>query len=431
MMRRFLSGLLCCLLLMSGAARATDERLASTLDSLQAPQRELLYQYATLRHYAQAGDAAAFLQQHRHAMPSLPDSVLAQLSEELLQNSQLVYEVKKPSRIQALRGVFTTSRLLLGLAALVAAWSLIHLLLRYWGRIREALIRWFAPLFRILFSPRLLTWELLLLGLAGILFGYRIADTVIRTIVIHTGIYVCWAQLVALFTGRYIINRYLQKIEDTWRGGQAREILLELSLPALFTTAAMGWVMAHCADSWYGYEIVAPALIALCSPLMIYPIYTYASRVLLPVTNTSREDYRRLSATTLVVLLMWMALVYAPVLLPAPLTALSVVLVCLLVVLSLDKISNGPRWVYIYIQAFTLAWLAACMLAGTQLGLSLLSRIALGGLVIYIICKYWEVPVLFGWSWRNRKSWGTLGMALLLWLIAAIIRWKPEWFVLF
>jgi hypothetical protein len=39
--------------------------------------------------------------------------------------------------------------------------------------------------------------------------------------------------------------------------------------------------------------------------------------------------------------------------------------------------------------------------------------------------------VLLGWSWKNKKAWGALGMALLIWGIAVLIRSRPEWFTFF
>lgn len=103
----------------------------------------------------------------------------------------------------------------------------------------------------------------------------------------------------------------------------------------------------------------------------------------------------------------------------------------LLFVLSVAEVTHcGPRN-YWWLQLMTLIFLFAAVMAGSQRGLLFVTWAGMGGLFAYVLIKYWELPAVFGWSWKNKKGWGALGMALLIWAIAALIRSNPEWFVLF
>jgi hypothetical protein len=77
----------------------------------------------------------------------------------------------------------------------------------------------------------------------------------------------------------------------------------------------------------------------------------------------------------------------------------------------------------------TVSFLLAVILTGAQYADIALTWTGLGGLLLFVLIKYWEIPVLLGWSWKNKKAWGALGMAVLIWGIAMLLRNNAEWFV--
>jgi hypothetical protein len=412
-------------------AFATDADLAKILESLTPQQRTILYQYGTLRTYATPAQADSFRIQH--PVSNLTAAQADLLATELLANTELVYTIKKPSRLQALRGVFTASRLLLGLAALVAAYALIQLLSRYWGRLRYWIIRLFSPLFRWLFSPRMLTYELLLMGIAGVYYGPQIPDLVIRTIVIHVGIFVFWAQLTAIVTRKHFITEYKDVIKDSLKNGdEPWKAFLQVSVPAGITTAAVAWVMYVCPDPWYPYEVTIPALVGVFALPPLQRQEVLLSRLLYPFRSSGigRHD-QRMGAYVVVILTGWIIMLALPVTVMQPLLVLTVFLTVSLLLLSIERLTYCGIKNYIWLQVVTVGFLFTAILTGAQLDMLILSWTGMGGMLLYVLIKYWEVPVLFGWRWKNRKAWGALGMALLIWAIGELIRHKPEWFVLF
>lgn len=424
--------LLFLLLLTSQVAFATDNELAKKLSALTPQQQKVLYQYGTLQNYAGKAIADSFWQQHHQEVALVTQEEAGVLAGELLANTDLVYTEKRPSRLQALRGVFTASRMLAGLAALIAAYSLIHLLGRHWSRISAWLIRVFGPLFRRLFSPQMLTWELLLLGIAGIYAGPLVPETVLRTIILHLGLFTVWAQLTAIATRKYLINQYIDEITDCLENRRTPgQILLHAGLPALCVTGATIWLMYRLPDPWYAYEVVLPGLIALYTLPPLTLLRNLFTRLLLPFRDEFMKSDKRLIAYVAITLLAWIALVLLPPAQPPVLIALSMVLAFQLPYFSIADITRCGTKNYIWLQLVTVGWLCACILAGGQLNILLLNWTGLGGLLIYVVIKYWEIPVLLGYSWKNRKAWGALGMALIIWGIASLIRWQPQWFVWF
>ncbi|MCW3466199.1 hypothetical protein [Chitinophaga nivalis] len=424
--------ILCLLLLTSQLAVATDARLAKTLEALTPQQRTVLYQYGTLRLYATAAQADSFRLRQQYLLPDLTPEDAATLATELMTNTTLVYSLQQPSRLQALRGVFTASRLLLGLAALVAAYALIHLLYSYWSRCRDWLVRYLSPLFRRLFSPRMLTWQLLLIGIAGIFLGPRIPDIVLRTLLVHAGLFLLWAQLTAITTREYNIRRYMREIKYSLRSGEDPWLAFKtVSLPAIAISAGIAWVMQHCPDPWYPYEVTVPMLAGLFTLPPLRRLEIPLSRVLLPFPHTVADEEQRTAAYVTVSLFIWVGLLFLPVIMMPSLLVLTFLLIIALLLLSIAKLTRCGMRNYSWLQAVTLVFLCSGVLAGAQLGILVLSWMALGGIVLYVLIKYWEIPALLGWSWKDRKALGLLGMAALIWAIAALFRYRPEWFVFF
>ncbi|WP_212004602.1 hypothetical protein [Chitinophaga sp. HK235] len=418
--------------LTSDPSHKSQLQLAQTLSGLSTSQKKLLYQYGTLQTYAGQPVADSFWQHHRQELPVIGQADAGILARELLNNTELVYTVKKPSRLQALRGVLTTSRMLLGLAALIAAYSLIHLLSRYWNKIFGWLYRLLRPVFDRLFSPLMVTWEMLLLSIAGIYWGAAIPDLVLRTIIIHVSLFTLWAQLTALLSRHYLIKYYFNEIKDCLDLRRPPgEAMLKVGLPALATTLAVVWLMFRLPEPWYAYEVIVPAQIALFTlPPMVY-MHRILVRMLLPFPITVYRSERSMTVYAAIALLVWLVLVVLPPAQPPVLITLSVVVGCLLLFLSIEEVTRCGTRNFIWLQLITVGWLCACVLAGGQLSIPMLNWIGLYGLLVYVVIKYWEIPVLLGYSWKNRKALGSLGLAVIIWAIASLIRWQPQWFIWF
>lgn len=416
----------------SAYAQTTDNDLARTLSVLSVSQKKLLYQYGTLQSYAGQSVADSFWRQHAQELREVTPEQASILAKELLTNTELVYKVTKPSRLQALRGVFTASRMLIGLAGLIAAYSLIHLLSRYWNRIFGWLYARLYRLFHRLFSPRMLTWELLALSVAGIWQGVLIGDQTLRTVVLQVAVFTLWAQLTAVATRQDLIKRYLEQVTDHLeRRGTVKEAIVEVGLPALGATLALVWLMLRAPDDWYAYEVIVPGMVALFTlPPVIY-LHKLLKRVVLPFPADSQRADKLLAVYTAATLLLWTVLVWLPSVPPQVLVAVSVVLACMLLPMSVAEVTGCGTPNYLWLQVLTVGWLCACVLAGGQRTIPMLNWTGLAGLLLYVIIKYWEVPVLLGYSWKNRKALGSLGMAVIIWGIASLIRWQPQWFIWF
>lgn len=419
-------------IIVSAYAQTRDYDLAQTLSGLSVSQKKLLYQYGTLQTYAGQPVADSFWQQHMPMLKGVNHEEAGILAKELLTNTELVYKVKQPSRLQALRGVFTASRMLIALAGLIAAYSLLQLLSRYWSRIYGWLYSKLYRLFRRLFSPRMLTWELLLLSVAGIYWGGLIGDEMLRTVVLQVSVFTLWAQLTAVATRQDLIKRYLEHVADHLeRRSTTKEAIIEVGLPALGATLALGWLMFRVPEDWYAYEVMVPGMVALFTlPPVIY-LHKVLKRLVLPFPVESQRADKLLAVYTAATLLLWVVLVSLPAVLPEILIATSAVLACMLLPMSIEEVTRCGTKNYIWLQVLTVGWLCACVLAGGQRTIPLLNWIGLGGLLLYVIVKYWEVPVLLGYSWKNRKALGSLGMAVLIWAVASLVRWQPQWFIWF
>ncbi|NLU95545.1 hypothetical protein [Chitinophaga sp. Ak27] len=423
------------LLTMGVSAFATDAALARTLESLTSRQKTILYQYGTLSAWASPAQADSFWRMHQPELGRVTREEAGLLATELLNNTELVYAIKHPSRLQALRGVFTASRLLIGLAALVGAFAVIQLLGRYLPDVWRSLLRYLSPLFRWLFSPKMLTWELLVLGMAAIYGGPLLGNLEIRAVVIHTGLVLLWSQLTAICIRIPFVKYYSKVIKNIFDDDQYTPLqaFRYVGVPALITTAAVWWVMQRCADSWYAYELIVPLMIAAFALPPVRMMEGRLNRVLLPFGNKRRWRAKdeRMATYIVVSLVVWVGMLLLPVVYKESLLVLTIFLGCALLGLSIEEVTNCGIPNYIWLQVVTLVFLCAVVLAGAQLEALLLMWAGLGGLLLYVLIKYWELPMVLGWSWKNKKAWGALGMAVLIWGIALLIRSRPEWFAIF
>ncbi|HEY9256598.1 hypothetical protein [Chitinophaga sp.] len=419
------------LLTIGQAAFATDIALAKILTSLSANQKTLLYQYGTLNTWATPVEADSFWRQHQSELGNISPDDGKLLGSELLANTELVYAMKTPSRLQALRGVFTASRLLLGLAGLVGAFALLQLFGRYIPGVWRRLVLYFSPLFRRLFSPRMLSWEMLAVSLAAVYFGVMIPDVVLRTVVIQIGLVTIWTQLTAILTRQHHVKEYSSIIKDSFDDYYpAGRTFIHVSVPAILTSLVVLWVMRVCPDVWYRYEVMVPVMIGIFALPPLRHMESVLSRLIFPFPDHRiRVKDRRLAAYAVISLGVWMVLLQ--VILPESLLMLSVFLTGLCLLLSIADITRGGIKNYWWMQALTLLFLCAEVLEGSKLGMLWVAWTGLGGILIFVFIKYWELPVMLGWSWKNKRAWGALGMALLIWGIAVLIRARPEWFAIF
>ncbi|MBS0030487.1 hypothetical protein ACTJJ0_25345 [Chitinophaga sp. 22321] len=421
------------LLTFGQAAFATDAALAKILESLTSQQRTLLYQYGTLHTWAGPAPADSFWQQHRTALGAITPEQGKLLAAELLTNTELVYAVKQPSRLQALRGVFTASRLLLGLAALIGAFAVFQLLGKYLPGIWQWLVRHFYPLFRWLFSPRMLSWELLAAGIAAVYFGPLLPEVVIRTSLIHLGFALIWMQLTAITTREHGAKQYVDILRRSYGDYYTPlQAFIHIAVPAILVSVAVFWVMMVCPDAWYRYEVIVPAMTGVFALPPLRSMEAALSRGLFPFHESHlRKQDRRFAAYIVISIGVWVVLLLLPVTLNESLLMLTVFVVGMLLMLSIIEATHCGMPNYWWLQVVTLCFLFAAVLAGAQLGLLFVTWTGMIGLLAFVLIKYWELPVALGWSWKNKKAWGTLGMALLIWGIAALIRLRPEWFAIF
>lgn len=421
------------LLTIGQVAFATDAALAKILASLSGEQKTLLYQYGTLNTWATPAQADSFWRQHQAELTNISQEDGKLLATELLANTELVYSIKKPSRLQALRGVFTASRLLLGLAGLIGAFALLMLLGKYMPGIWKWLVLRFSGVFRLLFSPRMLSWELLVVGIAIVYFGPMLSDVMLRTAVIHLGFALIWTQLTAIATRQHGAKQYVDVIRRSYSNEYSPlRIFVNISVPALLVSVAIFRVMWVCPDTWYRYEVIVPVMIGIFALPPLRGMEGIVSRVLFPFRESHlRAQDRRLAAYIVISIVIWIILLVLPVLLYESLLMLTIFVAGLLFVLSIAEVTHCGPGNYWWLQAMTLIFLFAALMVGAQRELLFLTWVGMGGLVVYVLIKYWELPAVFGSSWKNRKGWGVLGMALLIWGIAILIRAHPEWFVLF
>lgn len=421
------------LLTIGQAAFATDAALAKILASLSADQKTLLYQYGTLNTWATPAEADSFWRQHQPELANISPEDGKVLATELLANTELVYTIKKPSRLQALRGVFTASRLLLGLAGLIGAFALLQLFGKYMPGVWRWLVRYFSPLFRRLFSPRMLSWELLALGVAAVYWGVLLSDVALRTIAIQMGLVMIWTQLTAILTRQHHVKEYSSLIKDSFSDYYpAGRTFIHVSVPAILTSLVVVWVMGTCQDVWYRYELMVPVMIGIFALPPLRSMESILSRLVFPFPDHRlRVKDRRWAACGVISMGVWIVLLLLPKLLPEAMLMMTVFLTGIWILLSIAEITRGGIKNYWWMQLFTLSFLCAEVLIGSQLGLLWLAWTGLGGILLYVFIKYWEMPVMLGWSWKNKRAWGALGMALLIWGIAVLIRSRPEWFAIF
>jgi hypothetical protein len=393
---------------------------AEQIVSLNENQKKILYEFAVLQ--KSGSGANVYWQQHKNQFSAINDTVRNQLANEIYNNSKVEYTPAKDSAVSLWMQTQSLTNWMLYLAAFIAICAVIGLLRNYWGLLIDILIRQFAPIFRLLFSAILLTYELFLIGAACIFFGCYIEEMTLRTVVIHTGLFLLWSQSTAIFTRKYLVKRYIFEIKNNFWGSNSWETVKTICLPAIIVTVALLYVLYKVpADTVYNYEIVVFVMAVICALPFWRILEKYISPILIPFKddNVERSIYS-LAACTIIALLIDGLLIgqHNPVF-SYVIIALNSMLIISFLLLSLKHNFKYNYKNYYYLQFITIAFLSFTLYYSFYVHSGEMVWASLIGISVYIIIKYWEIPTFFiSWKRSRLSAWGFLGMAVLLWILA-------------
>jgi hypothetical protein len=396
--------------------------------SLNDSQKKILYEFAVLQ--KSNSDANVYWQQHKNLFAGINDTVRNQLAKEIYVNSHLVYIPIKDSAVQLWMQTQSLTNWMLYLAAFIAICAIIGLLRNYWNSLIDILIKQFAPLFRLLFSAILLTYELFLIGIVCVAFGCYIEEMTLRTIVIHTGLFLLWSQSTAIFTQKYLVKKYIFEIRNTFWGGNKWETVKTICLPAIIITLALLYVLYKIpGDVLYNYEIVISIMATICALPFWRILEKYISPILIPYKDTAveRNIYSLAACVVLALLIDGFFIWQHNSLFSYVIIALTSLLIISFLLLSIKDNFKHNYKNYYYLQFVTILFLSAVLLYSFSVHSGEMIWASLIGTSIYIIIKYWEIPTFFiSWKKSKTSTWGFLGMAVLLWVLAKGILYVSE-----
>jgi len=229
------------------------------LNSLNEEQKNVLYELAVLKKNGFETDQ--FWLKNKNQFPKFDDTIRDELAEQIFVNSHIVYSPPKDSAVQFWMKTQLLTNWMFYLSAFIAICALIVLFKRYWSRLISFLMNRLEPLLRLLFSPVLLTYELLLVGAVCIFYGFVIEDFVFRTVIIHLGLFLLWSQSTAIFTKEYWVKKYIYEIENNFWGSDPWETIKTISFPAFIVTIALLCILYKVpGDVFYNYEIVVSGI---------------------------------------------------------------------------------------------------------------------------------------------------------------------------
>lgn len=388
--------------------------------SLTDNQKKILYEFAVLQ--KSGFDANAYWQQHKNQFAVINDTLRNQLANEIYANSHIVYIPVKDSAVQLWVQTQSLTNWMLYLAAFIAICSIIGLLRNYWNSIIDILIKQFAPLFRLLFSAILLTYELLLIGVACIIWGCFIEEMTLRTVVIHIGLFLLWSQSTAIFTRQYLVKKYIFKIKDNFWGNDKWEAVKTICLPAVIVTLALLYLLYKVpGDVLYNYEIVVSGMAVICALPVWRILEKYISPILIPYKDSSveRSIYSLASCVVLGLIIDGLFITQYNPLFSYVIIALTSLLIISFLLLSLKENFKYNYKNYYYLQFITVLFLSSVLFYSFYIHSAEMIWASLIGTSIYIVIKYWEIPTFFiSWKRSKMSAWGFLGMAVLLWLLA-------------
>ncbi|WP_245176838.1 hypothetical protein [Flavobacterium aquidurense] len=393
---------------------------AEQIVSLNDNQKKILYEFAVLQ--KSGSNANAYWQKHKNQFSVINDTLRNQLANEIYINSHVVYSPVKNSAVQLWMQTQSLTNWMLYLAAFVAICAIIGLLRNYWNLLIDILIKQFAPIFRLLFSAILLTYELLLAGIACVVLGCYIEEMTLRTVVIHTGLFLLWSQSTAIFTQKYLVKKYVFEIRNNFWGSNKWETVKTICLPAIIVTIALLYVLYKIpGDVLYNYEIVVSSMAVVCALPFWRVLEKYISPILIPFEDTwvERSIYSLAACVIVALVILGFFIAQHNPLFSYVITALASMLIISFLILSLKHNFKDNYKNYYYLQIITILFLSATLFYSFYIHSGEMIWASLVGTSIYIIIKYWEIPTFFmSWKRSRRSAWGFLGMAVLLWLLA-------------
>lgn len=409
--------LLCCF---STYAKAVSDNANDYLNSLNEEQKSVLYELAVLK--KNGFETEQFWTKHKNEFPEIDNKVRDQLALEVFANSQIVYTPPKDSVIKFWIQAQSLANWMFYLSAFIAICAIIALFKRYWNLLIEFVIRHLAPLFRFLFSPVLLTYELLIVGAFCVYYGVSIQEFVLRTVVIHVGLCLLWSQTTAIFTREYFVKKYIFKVGNNFWDESPWEAVKTISLPALFLTFALVYVLCKVPqDVLYNYEIVLSGIATVYALPFWRTLEKYLYPILFPFKNDRRDrEINSLGGCVVIALVAVVLLILQDnSLFYNVISALISLLTISFLILSLKMNYRYDFRNYYYLQFVTVLFLSLIFLYGFNYHLNEIVWFSLIGTSAYLVIKYFEIFSFFS-DWKRSKAWAwkLLGAAALLWLLA-------------
>ncbi|MBL0735727.1 hypothetical protein JI750_02440 [Flavobacterium sp. GN10] len=413
----FLFALLFCI---NTYGKVLSDSTAIYLNSLNNEHKNVLYEFEVLKKNGFNTDQ--FWNAHKNEFPSLSNDLRDELAKEVFINSDIIYTPQKDSAVQLWMQTQLLTNWMFYLSAFIAICAVVALFKRYWSLLIQFLVHHIAPVLKILFSPVLLTLELLLIGVVCIIYGCIVEEFVLRTVIIHLGLFLLWSQSTALFTKEYWIKKYVYEIENNFWGKDSWETIKTICFPAFIVTLALLYVLYKVpADVFYNYEVVLSGIAAVYALPFWRSLEKYIYPILFPF---HKEDYRdrsinSLAACTVVAVVVTIVLALQENLIFYNIiSALVSLLILSFLVLSLKMNHKYSSRNYYFIQLVALLFLSAVLMYGFYFQLNEVIWFAIIGSTLFVIIKYMEAFSFFS-NWKRGRGWAwkLLGLALLLWLM--------------
>lgn len=388
---------------------------------LNEAQKKVLFEFAVLQNNGANGEL--YWLKHKSQFPSFNNNERDALAKEIFENSHIMYAPVKNSSIELWMQAQSLTNWMLYLAAFIAVCAVIALMRNYWSLIIKILIKQFQPLFKVLFSQVLLTYELLLIGIASVFIASNVDDMVLRTVFAHLGFFLIWSQSTALFTKEYLVRGYIYEIRDNFWENNTWKVIKTICFPAIIVTFAILFMLCKVPqDKLYYYEVVITSLVAVYALPIWRSLEKYIYPVLIPFKDprVERSIHSLATCTVLVLLVDAVFLYQSHEGLSYFVTALTSLLVASFLILSLKVNYKYNYKNYIYLQFVAVLFLLSSLVYSFYIQSVEMIWVGITGLCVFIIIKYWEI-VMHYLSWNRRASkwaWSCLGMAVLLWLLA-------------
>ncbi|WP_369013570.1 hypothetical protein [Flavobacterium anhuiense] len=397
--------------------KVVSDSVAIHLSALSNKQKNVLYEFEVLKKNGFNTDK--FWNTHKNELPDLSNNLRDELAKEVFLNSDIVYTPQKDSAVQLWMQTQLLTNWMFYLSAFIAICAVIALFKKYWSLLIRFLVNHLAPIVRILFSPVLLTLELLLIGAACVIYGCIVEEFVLRTVIIHLGLFLLWSQSTALFTKEYWIKKYVYEIENNFWGKDSWETIKTICFPAFIITLALLYVLYKVpADIFYNYEVVLSGIATVYALPFWRSLEKYIYPVLFPFYKEDDRDRSINSLAACTVVAVIVTIVFAlqeNLIFYNIISALIGLLILSFLILSLKMNHKYSLRNYYFIQLVTLLFFSAVFMYGFYLHLNEVIWFTIIGSTLFIILKYMEA---FSFGKRGKGwAWKLLGLALLLWLM--------------